>query len=198
MRARRVRRSALIVALGIAVGVAGDAAAADSRQARTCITTLQTDKGPIKVLRKIGPKQTCAAGETLYTWDRTGFTVLTGATGKRIATGDGAQYSGPGTGVLSPTKQAAWIPVSGGTLRNLRVQSEVLGDVATVLEARVVVGEFETTLGCTISFLGNFCTSAGPVDVNAGDVVSVKIVETGASFPTYVSYSLELAPPAPQ
>lgn len=44
----------------------------------------------------------------------------------------------------------------------------------------------------------NFRTSSEPVDVNAGDVVSVEIVETGTSFPTYVDYLLELAPPVPQ
>lgn len=195
-RRTSVVAAAMIAAL-IAAG-AGDAAAAEPRQARTCVATIETDQGPVKVLRKIGPKQTCPAGETLYTWDRTGFTLLTGATGKRIDTTDGSQYSGPGTGVLSSVKQAAWVPVSGGTLRNLRVQSEVLADIATILEVRVVVGEFETTLGCTIGFLGNFCTSAQAIDVNAGDVVSVKIAETGTSFPTYVSYSLEFAPPVPQ
>lgn len=41
--------------------------------ARTCIATIQTDVGKMSVLRKIGPKATCPAGETLYTWERTGF-----------------------------------------------------------------------------------------------------------------------------
>ena len=43
------------------------------RTARTCITTISTDIGPVNVLRKIGPKQDCPSGETLYTWERTGF-----------------------------------------------------------------------------------------------------------------------------
>lgn len=41
--------------------------------ARTCITTIQTSVGPMNVLRKIGPKASCPAGETLYTWERSGF-----------------------------------------------------------------------------------------------------------------------------
>lgn len=194
-----IRRTALIAAAAVLVAAAaGDASAAEPRTARTCITTIETDTGPMKVLRKIGPKQACPNGETLYTWDRTGFTVLTGATGKRISTTDGTQYSGPGTGVLSPAKQAVWIPVAAGTLSNLRVQTEVLSDVGTTVEVRLVVGEFETDLGCSISFLGNFCTDTDAAVVGSGDVVSLKIVETGTSFPTYVSYSLELAPAVPQ
>ena len=176
---------------------AGDASAAEPRTARTCITTIETGSGPVKTFRKIGPKQTCPPGEALYTWDRTGSTLLTGATGKRIATGDGAQYSGPGTGVLSSAKEAAWIPVPAGTLRNLNVRTELLLGSGATIEVRVVVGEFETDLGCTVAG-GNFCTAAAPITVGGGDVVSVKIVETGNSFPSYVSYSLELAPPVPQ
>lgn len=34
-----------------------------------------------------------------------------------------------------------------------------------------------------------------PFDVDDGDTVAVKIVETEPATPTYVSYSLELAPP---
>jgi len=41
--------------------------------ARTCITKIQTSAGPVNVLRKIGPKASCPAGETLYTWERSGF-----------------------------------------------------------------------------------------------------------------------------
>ena len=48
-------------------------AEADNDTARTCITTIQTNIGPVRVLRKLGPKQTCPAGEDLYTWQRTGF-----------------------------------------------------------------------------------------------------------------------------
>lgn len=42
-------------------------------QARTCIATIQTNIGKMNVLRKIGPKATCPDGETLFTWERTGF-----------------------------------------------------------------------------------------------------------------------------
>jgi hypothetical protein len=31
------------------------------------------ERGAMNVLRKIGPKQMCPSGETLYTWERTGF-----------------------------------------------------------------------------------------------------------------------------
>lgn len=41
--------------------------------ARTCIAKIQTSAGPMNVLRKIGPKASCPAGETLYTWERSGF-----------------------------------------------------------------------------------------------------------------------------
>jgi len=53
---------------------AADTAQAQQTTARTCITTIQTNVGSVKVLRKIGPKQSCPAGEELYTWERTGFT----------------------------------------------------------------------------------------------------------------------------
>ena len=48
-------------------------AEADTDTARTCITTIQTNIGNVRVLRKIGPKQSCPAGDELYTWQRTGF-----------------------------------------------------------------------------------------------------------------------------
>ncbi len=46
---------------------------AQQTTARTCIATISTNSGNVTVLRKIGPKQDCPAGETLYTWERTGF-----------------------------------------------------------------------------------------------------------------------------
>jgi len=60
--------SAALAAIAI---VAPDAKAQTT--ARTCITTIETNIGKVRVLRKIGPKQTCPAGEDLYTWQRTGF-----------------------------------------------------------------------------------------------------------------------------
>ena len=193
MRTRdRIRRRALVVAAcGIAAVVAHDAHA-DTRLARTCVTTLQTADGPVKVLRKIGPQQSCKPGESLFAWDRVGFTVLSGGTFKQISTSDGAQYSGPGVGGVSPNIDAVRIPTRAGTLRNLRVQTEFL--YGANVEVRVVVGFFETPVGCTAA--GNFCTdSTNSWDVNDGDTVALKIVETGPVVPTYVSYSLEFAPP---
>jgi len=59
---------------GVAVLSVGAATAAEQPSvARTCIATIQTNVGAMNVLRKIGPKQTCPSGETLYTWERTGF-----------------------------------------------------------------------------------------------------------------------------
>lgn len=46
---------------------------AQQTTARTCIATISTNSGNVTVLRKIGPKQDCPSGETLYTWERTGF-----------------------------------------------------------------------------------------------------------------------------
>ena len=48
-------------------------AGAQPKTARTCITTIKSNIGEVRVLRKIGPKQSCPAGEELYTWERTGF-----------------------------------------------------------------------------------------------------------------------------
>lgn len=48
-------------------------ALAQQTTARTCIATISTSSGNVTVLRKIGPKQDCPNGETLYTWERTGF-----------------------------------------------------------------------------------------------------------------------------
>ena len=72
MRAIRTKIGLLLCAMA-ALSTATAVAAAEPATARTCITTIQTNLGPMNVLRKIGPKQTCPVGETLYTWERTGF-----------------------------------------------------------------------------------------------------------------------------
>ena len=63
------------LALGVvaALSVARTTAAAEPSTARTCIATIATNIGNVRILRKIGPQQTCPAGENLYTWERTGF-----------------------------------------------------------------------------------------------------------------------------
>ena len=66
-------RTGFAVGAVLALSAAKAVWAADVPAARTCITTIQTDLGAMNVLRKIGPKQSCANGETLYTWERTGF-----------------------------------------------------------------------------------------------------------------------------
>lgn len=187
-----IRRHALVIAACAVATVVAHDALADTRLARTCITTLQTDDGPVKVLRKIGPQQSCKPGESLFTWDRVGFTVLSGGTVERITSSDGARYSGPGVGGVSADINAVRIPVRGGTLHNLRVQTEVLS--GSSVEVRVVVGLNETSVACTAT--GNFCTNVtDSFDAHDGDTVAVKIVATGPVVPTYVSYSLEFAPP---
>ena len=49
---------------------------AQARQdlARTCIATIETDQGPMQVLRKVGPQAACPPGEILYVWDRFSIT----------------------------------------------------------------------------------------------------------------------------
>ena len=70
----RMRRRSFGVAIAIAsLTVAAGTSSAQQTTARTCIATIQTNIGSVKVLRKIGPKQTCPDGEDLYTWERTGF-----------------------------------------------------------------------------------------------------------------------------
>ena len=70
----RIRTIAWTLALAACLGESSIAAAqSPPNPARTCITEIQTNIGPVKVLRKIGPKQSCPAGENLYTWERTGF-----------------------------------------------------------------------------------------------------------------------------
>lgn len=65
--------------LGILVGAtiagADPAPPEPPSRARTCITQIQsgTGAGKIKVLRKLGPKQSCGPNETPYDWQRTGF-----------------------------------------------------------------------------------------------------------------------------
>ena len=69
-------RGISFVAVAVAIaGMAATVGAAHAQQttARTCITTIDSTNGPVKVLRKIGPKQDCPVGEELYTWQRTGF-----------------------------------------------------------------------------------------------------------------------------
>ncbi|MBY0274024.1 collagen-like protein, partial [Candidatus Binatia bacterium] len=67
------RSFAVALAVACLTGAAGSAHA-EQTTARTCVTMIQTNIGPVRVLRKIGPKQPCPAGEELYTWQRTGFT----------------------------------------------------------------------------------------------------------------------------
>src|SRR5512142_2188575 len=62
-----------MVALAAVVGSSALDAAAQQTTARTCITDIETNIGSVRVLRKIGPKQDCPVGESLYTWERTGF-----------------------------------------------------------------------------------------------------------------------------
>jgi BclB C-terminal domain-containing protein len=74
-----VRRvESILMAGAFAVIAAGasmipEQALAQQTTARTCITTISTSSGNVTVLRKIGPKQSCPNGETLFTWERTGF-----------------------------------------------------------------------------------------------------------------------------
>ena len=70
-RARRVSSGVVLAVACITLAV--DTARAQQTTARTCITTIDTTNGPVKVLRKIGPKQDCPVGEDLFTWQRTGF-----------------------------------------------------------------------------------------------------------------------------
>jgi len=77
MNTQRGAIRGLLGALGV-VGLATASAAtpptpAPPPTARTCIAKIQTSVGPMNVLRKIGPKASCPAGETLYTWERSGF-----------------------------------------------------------------------------------------------------------------------------
>ena len=72
MKAIWTRMALALGALMLLAAVAPPAMA-DPNTARTCITSIQTNIGNVRVLRKIGPQQTCPAGEDLYTWQRTGF-----------------------------------------------------------------------------------------------------------------------------
>jgi hypothetical protein len=74
MRSTKITMTCLLAA-AFALSLASVSAATTTSPApaRSCITTIQTDRGPMSVLRKIGPKASCPAGETLYTWERTGF-----------------------------------------------------------------------------------------------------------------------------
>ena len=62
-----------LAAVVVAAGFAVPQAEAQQTTARTCVTSISTNIGEVTVLRKIGPKQSCPSGETLYTWERTGF-----------------------------------------------------------------------------------------------------------------------------
>jgi len=68
----RIRVGHVLAAVAV-VGVGAWDADAQQTTARTCITSITTNIGEVTVLRKIGPKQSCPGGETLYTWERTGF-----------------------------------------------------------------------------------------------------------------------------
>jgi hypothetical protein len=77
MKIERGRVQGLLAAIGL-VGVASVSDATmptpePPATARTCIAKIQTSAGPMRILRKIGPKASCPAGETLYTWERSGF-----------------------------------------------------------------------------------------------------------------------------
>jgi len=67
----RATFASVMVVLGVALSAAPPVAA--QNMARTCLTTIDVGDGPIKILRKIGPKQTCRPNEQLFEWQRTGF-----------------------------------------------------------------------------------------------------------------------------
>jgi BclB C-terminal domain-containing protein len=70
----RVRRGSLGVAVAVAcLTMVSGTARAQGTTARTCIVAIDTNVGPMRVLKKIGPQQQCGPDETLYTWERTGF-----------------------------------------------------------------------------------------------------------------------------
>lgn len=69
----RVPRYFAVAVAMACLTITADTARAQTAPARTCITTIETNIGSVRVLRKIGPKQPCPAGEELYTWQRTGF-----------------------------------------------------------------------------------------------------------------------------
>jgi hypothetical protein len=73
MRRTGVARQVGVVCAAAAIAALAAPAAAQQTVARTCIATIETNIGQVKVLRKVGPKQSCPAGEELYTWQRTGF-----------------------------------------------------------------------------------------------------------------------------
>lgn len=63
----------LAIVTAIASGASPAAAQENVVPARTCIARIQTDIGAVKVLRKLGPQQSCPPGEEFYGWERTGF-----------------------------------------------------------------------------------------------------------------------------
>lgn len=125
----------------------------------------------------------------------TGVMLLTGGTTMNISVFDGAIYSGPGVGALYPTPQQVQVPLPTGTLQNLRVHTNANVFIGTTVSVYLNVGGSDLGFGCNISGIGNSCEyTATTFPVNAGDVLAVRIEETGLNVPTFVTYSVELAP----
>jgi hypothetical protein len=80
-RGARANLKLLVGVLAVATVVGSSALEASAQQttARTCITDIATNIGTVRVLRKIGPKQSCPVGEDLYTWERSGQVVQSGS-----------------------------------------------------------------------------------------------------------------------
>jgi acetylornithine deacetylase/succinyl-diaminopimelate desuccinylase-like protein len=119
---------------------------------------------------------------------------LTGGTPEPLNQGHGAVYAGPGVRSLSSNVEDVGVPLSAGTLINLRVNTGEALQQGTV-EVRVLVDGVDTGLTCSVGSGLTGCSDlATSVPVNADQVVALRVVvlNTIGAAATRVNFSLEV------
>jgi len=135
-----------------------------------------------------------------------GTTVLVGGSqGSTLSGGGGTDCLGPGNGIIpsctTDTIEAmVWVPVSAGTVGNLRVllQTPPGGADSYVFRVRKAVGTSaiaNTSVTCTISAGGTTCSDlTNAVAFAAGDRLSITAVASVTAAVSTVGFSLTLGP----
>ncbi len=142
--------------------------------------------GPTGATGATGPAGPAASGRLL----------LAGSSGANISSIDPVLYTSSGSQELSANPARVAIPVPAGTLSSLRVTTDEATFTGSTVTVTAVVNGATTGITCSITEAASACADLiNSVAVSAGDTVAVQLVQTGASVPTRVVFSLLLQLP---